>query len=219
MDEAITVIIAVGAHRQNTRDEFVELCSSEVCHRVRVVNHDAFDTDNMVHLGTTARGTEVSVNRIVAEADKVICTGGVIYHYMVGYGGGRKSIMPGVSSLKTIQQSHIHAMCEKVGKGSNPVCANMATRGNPAHDDMMDVASFVNPISSSTWCPIWTVRSAGSSRATGWRPGWRPPSWWMISSGWKSRSRPISSSPPPAAFPRTSTSIRPKRPSTTRSTP
>jgi nickel-dependent lactate racemase len=145
LDEAITVIIAVGAHRQNTRDEFIELCSAEVCHRVRVVNHDAFDADNMVHLGTTARGTEVSVNRIVAEADKVICTGGVIYHYMVGYGGGRKSIMPGVSSLKTIQQSHIHAMHAEVGKGSNPVCANMATRGNPAHDDMMDVASFVQP--------------------------------------------------------------------------
>jgi nickel-dependent lactate racemase len=129
----------------NTRDEFVELCSSEVCHRVRVVNHDCRDTENMVPLGQTSRGTNVSVNRIVAEADKVILTGGVIYHYMVGYGGGRKSIMPGVSSLQTIQESHLHAMCEKVGDGSNPVCANMATRGNPAHDDMMDVASFVNP--------------------------------------------------------------------------
>lgn len=144
-DDNITVIIAVGAHRLNTKEEFVELCSQEVCHRIRVVNHDAWDTDNMVYLGKTSRGTEVSVNRIVAEADKVVCTGGVIYHYMVGYGGGRKSILPGVSSLKTIQQSHLWAMNAEVGKGSNPVSANAATRGNPAHDDMMEVAAFVSP--------------------------------------------------------------------------
>ena len=54
-----------------------------------------------------------------------ILTGGVIYHYMVGYGGGRKSILPGVSSLKTIQQSHMWAMEKTVGKGSNPLAANI----------------------------------------------------------------------------------------------
>ncbi|KIX15650.1 nickel-dependent lactate racemase [Dethiosulfatarculus sandiegensis] len=144
-DENITIIIAVGAHRGNTESEFVELCGQEACDRVKVVNHNAWDTDNMVYLGTTSRGTEVSVNRIIAEADRVILTGGVIYHYMVGYGGGRKSIMPGISSLKTIQQSHTWALNSVVGKGSNPICANKITRGNPAHDDMMDVASFVNP--------------------------------------------------------------------------
>lgn len=144
-DEDITVIIAVGAHRLNTRDEFVELCSPQVCHRVRVVNHDARDSENMVYYGKTSRGTEVSLNRIVAEADRVILTGGVIYHYMVGYGGGRKSIMPGVSSLKTIQQSHMWAMHAEVGKGSNPICANKVTIGNPAHEDMMEVAAFAKP--------------------------------------------------------------------------
>ena len=144
-DDRITVIIAVGAHRQNSPDEFVKLCSPEVCHRIRVVNHNARDSENMVYLGKTSRGTEVSVNRLVVEADKVICTGGVIYHYMVGYGGGRKSILPGVSSLETIQQSHMWAMNEVVGKGSNPIAANKMTIGNPAHEDMMEVAAFVSP--------------------------------------------------------------------------
>ena len=144
-DGDITVIIAVGAHRQNTTEEFVELCSETVCHRVRVINHNAWDTENMVYYGKTSRGTEVSVNRVVAEADRVILTGGVIYHYMVGYGGGRKSILPGVSSLKTIQQSHMWAMNAVVGKGSNPLAANMKTDGNPAHEDMMEVAAFLKP--------------------------------------------------------------------------
>ncbi len=142
-DKDITVIIAVGAHRQNTPEEMAELCGKEIYERVRVVNHNAWDTDNMVYYGKTGRGTEVSFNRIVAEADRVILTGGVIYHYMVGYGGGRKSIMPGVSSLKTIQQNHMWAMGKNLGDGSNPLAANMKTRGNPAHEDMMDVAAFL----------------------------------------------------------------------------
>ncbi len=144
-DDDITVIIAVGAHRANTEDEFVEICSAEVCHRVRVVNHDAWDTSNMVDYGVTSRGTRVAVNRVVAEADRVILTGGVIYHYMVGYGGGRKSILPGVSSLKTIQQSHMWAMQPKIGAGSSPLAANGKTAGNPAHEDMMEAAAFIKP--------------------------------------------------------------------------
>jgi lactate racemase len=144
-DHRITVIVAVGAHRLNSPDEFVELCSPEVCRRIRVVNHNAWDSENMVYLGKTSRGTEVSINRLIVEADKVICTGGVIYHYMVGYGGGRKSILPGVASLKTIQQSHMWAMNKVVGKGSNPIAANKMTIGNPAHEDMMEVAAFVSP--------------------------------------------------------------------------
>ena len=144
-DTDITVIIAVGAHRQNTADEFMELCSETVCHRVRVINHNAWDTENMVYFGKTSRGTEVSVNRVVAEADRLILTGGVIYHYMVGYGGGRKSVLPGVSSLKTIQQSHMWAMAKSIGKGSNPQSASMKTSGNPAHEDMMEAAAFIKP--------------------------------------------------------------------------
>ena len=144
-DGDITVIVAVGAHRQNTPEEFVELCSKTVCHRVRVVNNDAWDADNMVYYGKTSRGTEVSLNRVVAEVDRVILTGGVIYHYMVGYGGGRKSVLPGVASLKTIQQSHLWAMHETVGQGSNPLAANKKTRGNPAHEDMVEAAAFLKP--------------------------------------------------------------------------
>ncbi|MBT3176719.1 MAG: nickel-dependent lactate racemase [Desulfobacula sp.] len=144
-DKDITIIIAVGAHRQNTAQELEELCTKAICRRVKVINHNAWDKDNMVYYGKTSRGTEASFNRVVAEADRVILTGGVIYHYMVGYGGGRKSIMPGVSSLKTIQQSHMWAMGKRTGDGSNPLAANMKTLGNPAHEDMMEVAAFVKP--------------------------------------------------------------------------
>lgn len=144
-DDQVTIIIGVGAHRQNTDEEFIELCSAQVCRRVRVVNHDAWDSDNMVYLGKTSRETNVRVNRIVTEAQKVILTGGVIYHYMAGFGGGRKSILPGVASLETIQQNHLLGLTDKVGHGSNPLAASAATQGNPLHEDMMEIAAMVNP--------------------------------------------------------------------------
>ncbi|MBM4329984.1 MAG: nickel-dependent lactate racemase [Deltaproteobacteria bacterium] len=144
-DQNITVLIAVGAHRQNTAAEFAEICGQEVCHRVRVVNHDARDTANMVYLGKTSRGTEVALNRLVLEADKVILTGGVIYHYMVGYGGGRKSVLPGVAALKTIQQNHLWGLGPTLGSGPSPLCANKITKGNPQHEDMMEIAAFLKP--------------------------------------------------------------------------
>jgi nickel-dependent lactate racemase len=144
-DANITLLIVVGAHRLNTEAEFVELCGKEVCHRIRVVNHDCWDEKNMVYLGKTSRGTEVSVNRIALDADKLILTGGVIYHYMSGYGGGRKSILPGLSSIKTIRQNHLWAMGPAVGSGSNPRASSGRTRGNEVHEDMMEIAGFVKP--------------------------------------------------------------------------
>jgi len=144
-DENITIIIAVGGHRPNTEKEFTELCSEEVFNRVKIVNHNAWDTDNMVYYGKTSRGTEVSVNRIIAEADRVILTGGIIYHYMVGYGGGRKSILPGVASIKTIQQNHLWALGPELGSGSNPRSSSKYTTGNECHEDMMEIAAFVKP--------------------------------------------------------------------------
>ena len=144
-DSKITVVIAVGNHRLNTETEFVEICSPSVCHRIKVVNHICRDTANMVYLGKTSRGTEVSLNRIVVEADKVILTGGVIYHFMVGYGGGRKSVVPGVASLQTIQQNHLWSLSPTLGGGSSHYCRNMITRGNAQHEDMMEVAAFLRP--------------------------------------------------------------------------
>ena len=144
-DGDITLLIVVGAHRQNTESEFRQLCGEEVFRRVRVVNHDAWDTANMVYLGQTSRGTEVAVNRLVSEADRLIMTGGIVYHYMVGYGGGRKSVIPGFCSIKTIQQNHLWALGPNLGDGSNPNAISGKTRGNEVHEDMMEIAGFIQP--------------------------------------------------------------------------
>jgi nickel-dependent lactate racemase len=144
-DENVSILVVVGGHRLNTREEMEQLCGKEVCRRVNVVNHNARDLQDMVTLGKTSRGTEVAINRVVAEADRIILTGGIIYHYMVGYGGGRKSVIPGFSSIRTIQQNHLWAMGRDPGSGSNPNAVSGKTRGNECHEDMMEIAGFVQP--------------------------------------------------------------------------
>jgi nickel-dependent lactate racemase len=144
-DGNVSILVVVGGHRQNSREEMEQLCGREVCRRVNVINHDARDLENMVYLGKTSRGTEVAINRVVAEADRIILTGGIIYHYMVGYGGGRKSVIPGFSSIRTIQQNHLWAMGRELGSGSNRNAVSGKTRGNECHEDMMEIAGFVQP--------------------------------------------------------------------------
>jgi nickel-dependent lactate racemase len=144
-DDNITIVIAVGGHRLNSAEEHMEICGRDVCHRVRVRNHDAHDLGNMVYLGRTSRGTEVRVSRLAIEADRLILTGGTIYHYMAGYGGGRKSILPGLAHIDTIRQNHVLGLSPEVGRGSNPRSASRITRGNALHEDMMEIAGFVQP--------------------------------------------------------------------------
>jgi nickel-dependent lactate racemase len=87
----------------------------------------------------------VAINKIAAEADRIILTGGVVYHYMVGYGGGRKSVMPGFCALETIKQNHLWVLGTEVGSGTNPACASGSTKGNPMHEDMMEIAALARP--------------------------------------------------------------------------
>ena len=144
-DENITIVIALGGHRDSTVQEFKDLCTEEIYNRVKIVNHDAWNEESNTYLGKTSRGTEVYINKNFTEADKVILTGGIIYHYMVGYGGGRKSVMPGVAYIKTIQQNHLWSMGPELGSGSNPRSASKYTRGNECHEDMMETTAFLNP--------------------------------------------------------------------------
>jgi nickel-dependent lactate racemase len=99
----------------------------------------------MVYLGRTSRGTEVRVSRHAVEADRLILTGGTIYHYMAGYGGGRKSVLPGLAHIDTIRQNHVLGLSPEAGRGSNPQSASRITRGNALHEDMMEIAGFVQP--------------------------------------------------------------------------
>lgn len=99
----IRMIIATGLHRGHTEDEKRALVGDAVADRYTVEDHSQ---DNCVSCGTTSHGLPVEINRTVLEADLRICTGNIDPHYFVGYTGGAKAIMPGVSSRASITATH-----------------------------------------------------------------------------------------------------------------
>ena len=141
-DEHIVFLVAVGTHRTQTAEEFVRLTSAYVANRVKIVNHDC--DEETVRVGVTSRGTEVDVNPLVV-GRKVILLGGTVHHFFAGYGGGRKSILPGVSSRKTIMQNHAHAL-DPLAAQPNPRCGLGVTMLNPVHEDMAEAAALVGPV-------------------------------------------------------------------------
>lgn len=144
-DKDIAIVIALGSHRPHTEQENLAVCGEEVCRRVTIHMHNSLDESQLVYMGTTKRGTPAYINKYVANADKVILTGGIVFHLLGGFGGGRKSIMPGVSGNVTIQTNHSLALNAQVGHGANPACMSDKLMGNPFHEDMTEVAAFVNP--------------------------------------------------------------------------
>ncbi len=144
-DEDITIISAKGAHPHQDEKDIIATVGEEIYQRINVIEHDCNDYDNMVYVGTTKRGTEVIVNKTAYEADYLIILGGVVYHYMAGFGGGRKMILPGLSSKKTINANHIHGLGKEIGSGSNPEMKNGVMDTNPIAEDMLEAAKFVNP--------------------------------------------------------------------------
>ena len=145
-DEDILILSATGTHRRQTREEQIGLVTQAVYDRVRVEDHQCTEEENLAYVGTTSRGTPVWLDKRALECDHILLTGGVVFHFMAGYGGGRKSILPGISGRETIMKNHNLALNPGLGSGSNPNVrsANMNDT-NPVHADMMEACSMVNP--------------------------------------------------------------------------
>ena len=140
-DADITIVVANGTHAGGDEKDLRTLVTDGIFDRIRVVNHDCM-ADDLKDIGATAHGTRVRVNRIAAEADRVICLGACTQHVMAGYGGGRKSIVPGISGMDTICHNHAFAL-DPTCLRSNPLIGNGVTEGNPLNEDMCEAAALM----------------------------------------------------------------------------
>lgn len=143
-DSHISICVARGSHRKVTPEEMRWIVGDGAYSRVSVFQHDIDDENGFVYLGTTPRGTPVQVNRRVMEHDKILMTGGIVHHAMAGYGGGRKSILPGIASRDTIKANHIWVL-DPDNVGIRPGVGSAKALGNPLHEDMVDAAAMVDP--------------------------------------------------------------------------
>jgi len=143
-DADITIVMAVGTHRAQTREEHAKLVTEGIMQRVKVVEHHAKDSE-MVYLGETAAGTPVEINKLVHDSDRIILTGGIVHHFLNGYGGGMKSIMPGVSSYRSVMAHHACSISQEDGGGINDDTCSAKMAGNPFYEDVIAYGRIVAP--------------------------------------------------------------------------
>ncbi len=136
--DSITVLVATGLHRPNEGEELRELIGSEwVLKTVKVVNHIAKNDGDHVYVGKTLRGLSIRLDRRFVEAEMRIVIGLVEPHFMAGYSGGRKVVLPGIAHRDTIRALHSTRLlnCDGV--------ANCMLEGNPVHEEQLQAVRML----------------------------------------------------------------------------
>lgn len=135
--ESLNWVIGGGQHRLPTEEEITFLLGNAMREKDHVYCHDP---ENYVHTGKlTSRGNAVTLHPKVYEAEMVVLIGGIIYHDLAGFSGGRKAIIPGVSGRGSIIRNH--SLCLDNGSVSSSIgCGRL--KGNPVHEDMMEYADL-----------------------------------------------------------------------------
>ena len=136
-DKDMFIMFAVGAHRALPEKEMAEMVGDEVARRVRMYNPDARDPSQFKMMGTTSSGNDVYLHKKVVEADHVICTGSIVYHFFAGFGGGRKAVVPGVARYETICRNHAMMLDPRAQMGK--------LKGNPVYHDQVEGAEMKRP--------------------------------------------------------------------------
>ncbi len=143
-DRQISVLIGGGIHRAPTPDEVRSILGPHLPARIAVHSHDANDASTHIRLGTTSSGTPVELNRRLVQADHVIVVGAISYHYIAGFSGGRKAILPGCAAERSIQANHLLSF-DRETLDKRPGIASGCLEGNVVHQDMEEAVALLNP--------------------------------------------------------------------------
>ena len=127
----VTTVIATGSHRAPDQRELEEIIGGKIPpYGGRVAVHNSKDPTSLKSIGKTSRGTELSFNSLLFEADGIIPIASVEPHYFAGYTGGRKFLLPALAGIDSITNNHCLAAEE-----SSRV---LRLEGNPVHEDFME---------------------------------------------------------------------------------
>lgn len=143
-DDRIEIVVALGIHRKQTEHEHRKI-AGPLYGRIKITDHECDDPGKLVYLGKTSSGIEIEINRSVVEAERVIATGTIGFHYFAGFGGGRKSILPGVGSRRSCMASHFAVLNPGSGTGKHPLAATGVLDGNPVNQALEEACAMVKP--------------------------------------------------------------------------
>ena len=129
----VTIMFATGTHAPMNERDAEQVLGKEIMETCEWMSHS--QDARFVNYGMTRLGTPLFFNAAYADAEVKITVGDIEYHYFAGYGGGRKSVLPGVASESTVQANHKRMFHENSRFGT--------LEGNPVHEDMEEGAEKV----------------------------------------------------------------------------
>ena len=130
----ISILIATGFHRATTHEELVDRFGEDIVKNEKIIIHDSQDDAAMADLGLLPSGGKLLINRAAIDTDLLIAEGFIESHFFAGFSGGRKAILPGIASAKTVMANH----CSKFIKSDKARTGILD--GNPIHRDMLHAA-------------------------------------------------------------------------------
>jgi nickel-dependent lactate racemase len=140
----IEILFALGNHRKQTEAERRSIVSDGVYEKVPCLDHDCFDASGLASLGRTQSGLEIRVNSRLLKKDGAILLGSISFHYLAGYGGGRKALFPGISGYDTLLGVHKKVFLPD-SPGKHPRVRPGIMGGNPMHEELMAALALVPP--------------------------------------------------------------------------
>jgi lactate racemase len=138
-DEQITLINGLASHRKQTEEELVRMLGEKICRRYLVIQHDAWNNENLVEVAPNHTGRMVRANRYYMEAGVRILTGFIEPHFFAGFSGGPKAVLPGIADAESIMDNHNAMMIAD----TNSTWA--VVDDNPIWQEMYRVASATQP--------------------------------------------------------------------------
>ncbi|MFD2922236.1 nickel-dependent lactate racemase [Halobacillus naozhouensis] len=132
--ENFVIINGTGTHRDQTREEFVQMLGQWVVDHIRIINNHCHDKDTLVNLGKSEFGCDIYLNKEYVESDFRIVTGFIEPHFFAGFSGGPKGVMPGIAGIETIMTFH----------NSRMIGDPLSTWGNMVNNPVQDMTREIN---------------------------------------------------------------------------
>ncbi len=136
-------VFASGTHAPMSPAEMSAALGDDVAARVRALPHDC-DAADLVEL---EGGLGARVHPEVAQAAAIVVVGALSWHYLAGFGGGRKMLLPGVSDRATATAVH-RACLVSHPPGRAPFAAHGVLDENPLHQRILERLPSLLPRSS-----------------------------------------------------------------------
>lgn len=134
--ENFVIINGTGTHRDQTREEFIQMLGEWVVDNIRIINNNCHEKETLVNLGHSKFGCDVYLNKEYVESDFRIVTGFIEPHFFAGFSGGPKGIMPGIAGIETIMTFHNARMI------GDP----LATWGNMINNPVQEMTREINAL-------------------------------------------------------------------------